>query len=544
MLVLGIDGASFDLIQDWIKAGKLPFIKKMIKQGTMAPLRSTIPPITAPAIPSFITGKNPGKTGIYAFQTKSMSLVTSKDLAGSIFWESLSAKKINCTIISLPFSYPPQRLRGCMIADSRFIPSRKSDYIFPKELKSIAIDYPIGIPKRITDNRGRFVAKEELRNNKRDMLKKFEIATRILKKVDINQPNLFLLYINESDTVHHRILNEQKEVLDFYKSLESELENLIKKGDFRNVIIFSDHGNEPYPKYYFNINTWLEKTGFLKMRGGPILSKIILKLHELVDEISTLTKASRAMFLHFLKRAQAMGARAQTRGKGLSRESLMNILGIDMTKTKAYSTTPFGIRINREILGSEEEYKELRNELIKRLSELRDLKRKRKVIDEVYNRDEFYCGEFLEEFPDVLFLTNGYMPNLVPGLKSFDRISDRKRRNNEGSLLQGVHTSGRSKEGILIAYGEYFSQGKNIEQVKIWDIIPTILHIFDVSVPSDMDGKVIKEIFRQDSEIAKRPVNYRKFDKKEGNRIGKQKQVYSVEEEEQIKKRLQSLGYF
>ncbi|MBS7270442.1 MAG: hypothetical protein KIH10_16595, partial [Candidatus Freyarchaeota archaeon] len=47
-----------------------------------------------------------------------------------------------------------------------------------------------------------------------------------------------------------------------------------------------------------------------------------------------------------------------------------------------------------------------------------------------------------------------------------------------------------------------------IGDVKIYDLAPTILHMFNVPVPRDMDGRVLTEIFREDSEPAKRQVLY------------------------------------
>ena len=67
VLVIGLDGATWDLIKPWVDEGKLPTFKKLLCEGTYGTLKTTIPPITLPAIPSFMTGKNPGKHGITSF---------------------------------------------------------------------------------------------------------------------------------------------------------------------------------------------------------------------------------------------------------------------------------------------------------------------------------------------------------------------------------------------------------------------------------------------------------------------------------------------
>jgi len=65
VLIIGLDGATFDVISPMLKDGKLPTIGKIMKEGTWGELESTIPPQSAPAWTFFMTGKNPGKHGVY-----------------------------------------------------------------------------------------------------------------------------------------------------------------------------------------------------------------------------------------------------------------------------------------------------------------------------------------------------------------------------------------------------------------------------------------------------------------------------------------------
>ena len=67
VLILGLDGVTFDLIKPWAEAGHLPALAHLMEQGSHAPLASTMPPVTSPAWPSFMTGKNPGQHGVFDF---------------------------------------------------------------------------------------------------------------------------------------------------------------------------------------------------------------------------------------------------------------------------------------------------------------------------------------------------------------------------------------------------------------------------------------------------------------------------------------------
>ena len=67
VFIFGIDGGSLSLLEPWIEMGEIPTIGRFFKEGTRAVLKSTIPPLTAPAWTSFMTGKFPGKHGVYDF---------------------------------------------------------------------------------------------------------------------------------------------------------------------------------------------------------------------------------------------------------------------------------------------------------------------------------------------------------------------------------------------------------------------------------------------------------------------------------------------
>ena len=70
LLVIGLDGASFNVLDRLIEKGLLPNIAKLIRDGDRADLETTFPPITSSAWSSFMTGKNPGKHGIFEFMKR------------------------------------------------------------------------------------------------------------------------------------------------------------------------------------------------------------------------------------------------------------------------------------------------------------------------------------------------------------------------------------------------------------------------------------------------------------------------------------------
>src|SRR5664280_1786226 len=65
VLVIGLDGATLHLVKDWATEGKLPNLAKLMAEGSYGHSQTVPNQNSAPAWSSLMTGKNPGKQGIY-----------------------------------------------------------------------------------------------------------------------------------------------------------------------------------------------------------------------------------------------------------------------------------------------------------------------------------------------------------------------------------------------------------------------------------------------------------------------------------------------
>ena len=138
LLVIGLDGASFNVLDALIEKGYLPQIARLIASGTRANLETTFPPITAVAWSSFMTGKNPGKHGIFEFvmreQKAGRQLAVNATLRhGRAIWDILSDAGKRVIVHNFPCTYPPHPLNGLMIADF-MTPSGRRDFTHPANL--------------------------------------------------------------------------------------------------------------------------------------------------------------------------------------------------------------------------------------------------------------------------------------------------------------------------------------------------------------------------------------------------------------------------
>ena len=66
--------------------------------------------------------------------------------------------------------------------------------------------------------------------------------------------------------------------------------------------------------------------------------------------------------------------------------------------------------------------------------------------------------------------------------------------------------------GIFLACGPGIKESVEIQGASIYDLAPTILHLFGLPVPKDIDGRVLKEIFNEDSSLAREEVQYQQVD--------------------------------
>jgi arylsulfatase A-like enzyme len=88
---------------------------------------------------------------------------------------------------------------------------------------------------------------------------------------------------------------------------------------------------------------------------------------------------------------------------------------------------------------------------------------------------------------------------------------------NSPTELPGDHRA--QLNGILVAYGPDIKQGEKIEDAQLFDITPTVLHMMGLPIPDDIDGVVLKEIFKEDSEPAKRDIFYEEEIKDERKKV-------------------------
>src|SRR5262249_36763354 len=121
VLLIGLDGATWDVLGRWVDAGRLPHLSALMQRGTWGALRSTIPPVTLPGWSSFMTGKNPGAHGVFGFRRlapdryEEGGLANASDVRAATMWDFAAQAGKQVGLVSVPPSYPLPHVQGFVV---------------------------------------------------------------------------------------------------------------------------------------------------------------------------------------------------------------------------------------------------------------------------------------------------------------------------------------------------------------------------------------------------------------------------------------------
>jgi predicted AlkP superfamily phosphohydrolase/phosphomutase len=525
LVIIGMDGATFELIRPWAKAGYLPSFRRMLERGAHGVLKSTVPWTTLPAWTSFATGKNPGKHGCYDFRLPTDSLgrsryVTSRDIPGMTFYELLVEAGKKVTLINLPVSYPP-RIDGTVITS---LMTQGPNAVFPPSL----VDR---VPE-LEDYR--IVARSHTVDEIRAVEgQRFDCARKLFQW----NWDLFFLLFSGSDHISHEmytgmLTGKRPEGRRVFEDLDGYLgwflDNLPADA---NLMVMSDHGFQTLPGIFY-LNSWLAREGYLTLGGDvqPEGRTLPSSQHEGDEGRKRLDLGELGRFFFAHPLLYRFGKWLYHRARPfLPFEPRLRSRGVNLEQSVAYAATNEckGVYINdseRFVDGvvDPQDAISLREEIIEKLERLRD-PAGREVFARVWRKEDLYWGEHLRSAPDILLESHLFVSFLLRSVEPFEPGTE------------NYH----SPEGVFLAWGPDITAAAPINNARITDLAPTILHVMDLPVPEDMDGSVLRRAFKPDSEPATRPV---RFQEGTGSQII-ERAGDSEEDEEVVRQRLRDLGY-
>ena len=517
VLVIGLDGADPRLVSELMDSGRMPALAALRDRGTFNDLASTIPPVSAPAWASFMTGRDPGGHGVYGFVEEDgaggFRLMSLSSVEGMKFWEAAGDRRV--AVMNVPVTFPAQKVNGVFVSGMLSPPGRP--YTEPPELQArieeIAPKYAPDIERSLFGQQDAFY--EHLTGL-------IDARGEAFLEMFRSEPwDLFTCVFTETDRVqHHYWRYERDRILDFFERVDGHIGRLLEvAGDDTLVVVMSDHGFTSVDRRFY-VNQWLREEGYLKLKrvredkDDYEDRRFTSHLGETQKEEATPTKRN------LLDRLAWMFGRASRRA-------------IDWPNTRAYlySASSHGIEINlkgRQPEGVVEgkDYDDLRDELIEKLKALTYPGSEEKVLSRVLRREEAYFGPHIARAPDIVVCPTNDRYRIVshPAAKSPFRQHKR---------TEGYH----AEDGLLFLAGPGVVPGSTAE-AGIVDVMPTLLWALDAGVPESVDGKVLFPFFAEGAEEA-RPVKVLE----DGVFAAAADPTLTEEEEEALKDSLRGLGY-
>lgn len=539
-LIVGLDGATFSVLNPLVEAGHMPNLARLLAASASRPLLSTIPPITALAWPTVMTGNNPGKHGLLGWQEPlndrfERPWANARKVHGYRIWHYLNAVGYRVCMANVPVTYPPEPIGGAMVT-GMLTPSLEAEFTYPKSLKYELLaeipDYAIDIDVRRTD-RHRYSHRKQL-----EFLEEAQRITRVRGRsfqwlISREMPDVAFLVFELPDRLQHlhwsqiqRLPEARDDTSDSlvlrdalvacYQVMDEELGALLS--DLDNacyVVLLSDHGFGPL-NITVHLNDWLAQQGWLKY------------------------KRYNAGAWHALRR---VGARFKKwiPGKLISeaKAALPLYKTFDWSQTVAYAGSPteYGIFLNRsgrEPAGivAEKDYPALRDEIMEALRAWRYAHDGRPVMKAVYAREEIYSGPYTSLAPDIIFeLARGFYISDLTAPAAGQLFTDISQE------TWGFH----EREGIFAMSGPGISAGAVESGASLADVLPTVLYALNIPQPEGIDGRPLTTLFSpawRDSHpieygLALDPTALQKQDD----------DGYTESEEALIAERLRNLGY-
>ncbi len=262
--LIGLDGADPDLIQKF----DMPNLKAVMKNGSFGKLRSTLPPITAPAWSSIITGRDPSWHGVMHFVDTDpffgkKQIVSSRSIRCKKIWQILNDHNLNCGIYTVPMTYPVEKINGFMV----------SGILTPGEHAQIYPEIDIKVRPFVEWQRA-----TDLNIFYNDIVRNTKHKFRLLKWLLLKRFNVDFLFMVESntDSIQHRYFFERglsderiKIIEDFFNFVDGSIGELLENVDCP-VLFISDHGFGKHPNKIVYGNMWLYQKGLLNIKEGNI----------------------------------------------------------------------------------------------------------------------------------------------------------------------------------------------------------------------------------------------------------------------------------
>ena len=452
--IIGLDCLAPQLVFDQYR-DELPNLGRLMERGMWGRLESTIPPITVPAWTAMMSSKNPGTLGFYGFRNRAdysydgMSIANSSAVQDDRAWDILSRTGKKVIVLGVPQTYPPSEVNGQMVT-CFLTPSKQNQYTWPPELRdeidAVVPDYMIDVEEFRTEDKLALLESIYEMTERRFALARHLVTTKpwdFFMMVEMGPDRLqhgFWKYCDPEHPKYEKGNKFENVIRKYYQYLDRQVGDLIATFDRDTVImVVSDHGAQKMDGGLC-VNEWLLREGYLA-------------LHERPSGVVPLHKAQ-----------------------------------VDWSRTAAWGEGGYYSRLFMNVQGREPQgvvpaadYERVRDELVARLEAITD-------------PDGRNIGTVAHKPEEVYKQTKGIPPDLIV---YFGNLAW---RSVGGVGHDSIHTfendtgpddANHAQHGVFIMLDPRKPARGQVEGLHITDIGATVVSLFGLPVPDDMEGKVI-----------------------------------------------------
>ncbi len=272
-LVIGIDSATWSVLESMIRAGELPVFERLVAGGASGVLTSTLPPLTPPAWTSIVTGVNPGRHGIWDFvdQDPASYRVIPLDfgrMQTPAIWDIYAAHQRRVGVMNFPLAYPPPTVDDFFV--SGICSPETGVFTHPASLMADIRAHDYRIYPRLGPGAG---PRRYLRAIRELTRRQLDLFADLLGRT---APDLAWLVLMGVDWIQHYFWDGGRDpsgpVQTVYRLMDQALGELLSRlDDDWHVLVLSDHGACGIDGV-INVNSLLEEWGLLHRKpdlSGP-----------------------------------------------------------------------------------------------------------------------------------------------------------------------------------------------------------------------------------------------------------------------------------
>jgi len=543
VMVLGLDGGTFDVFRPLIEAGKMPNLAALARRAAAGPLESTEPYITPTAWSTFLTGCDPWRHGVFDYryfdnEQKQIRLHHAGRLQQPTLYDAVSQSGGDVVSLNLPMTYPPravdhgpagdpERYAKRLIIGGLDSPSAEATLApypeFHRRLKSAGIGLDLDpvwrrrprslaeLSTGVTRSAGSFAAR----------------ADAAILADEMTDWRLMVVQFQVLDSFQHFCwsflgLDSQADVPDEWvavarkalTALDRSLGRLLELADRRGaaVVGVSDHGFGPFRQQ-------VSLPEVFRRRG-------LLEPAPLVEHLRFSAACLGRNFRKWLHRRAGKGSTAGVAW------SLHSVLPCDWKRSRVvalhgnlagliYLNTPerFGAGPVRGAAARQQTLAETTAALM----ETRHPETQEPLFEKVLLTEEYCPGEAVGRMlPDLVAIP-------APGFHTRTRLDGPGKLLRREPELSGTHR----REGVLLVDAPGVIPGDC--SAKLRDVAPTILSMLGLAPTAECDGRVLSELFHTPAHAVRSPD--------QGHGRPAAGSTYHDEETAQIESRLRALGY-